>query len=229
MFLLNEAKSKGVTLLTASASSLTVERDCVTHVQAISRDGCAINLDCDSVVIAAGPWTGPLSRALFLEHIPVDSLAGHSIVLHPSIHAGAECLFVDFTADHGVCQPEFYTRPSGEIYIGGANDNLVLPETPEDAVPMDKAIDHLMDIASAFLVPGYKFFKKQLCFRPVTERGTPFVGAVPGVHGVYVGAGHSFYGIMLAPGTGKVLSEMILGLELSADVSQLAVTSQRNK
>lgn len=226
-FLLNEAKSKGVALLMGSVSSLTVESGRVTHVHAISLDGCALNLLCDSVILAAGPWTGPLSMNLFREHIPVYSLAGHSVVLHPSIPAGAECLFGEF--DHGTCQPEFYTKNSGEIYIGGVNDNLVLPKTPEDAVPMDKAIDKLMDIASTFLVPGYTFLKSQLCFRPVTERGTPFVGAVPGVQGVYVGAGHSFYGIMLAPGTGKVLSEMVLGLELSADVSQLAVTLQPNK
>jgi glycine/D-amino acid oxidase-like deaminating enzyme len=59
----------------------------------------------------------------------------------------------------------------------------------------------------------------------MTERGRPFIGPYPGVIGVYVGSGHSHFGIILGPGTGKVLSEMILGEELSVDVGQFSMSS----
>jgi glycine/D-amino acid oxidase-like deaminating enzyme len=57
----------------------------------------------------------------------------------------------------------------------------------------------------------------------MTEFGELFLGPVPEVKGVWIGAGHSFWGITLGPGTGKVLSEMVLGEELSADISPLSL------
>jgi glycine/D-amino acid oxidase-like deaminating enzyme len=51
--------------------------------------------------------------------------------------------------------------------------------------------------------------------------GTPLVGKV--MDGIYVAAGHSCWGITLGPGTGKVMSEMILdGKARSADVEDLS-------
>lgn len=58
----------------------------------------------------------------------------------------------------------------------------------------------------------------------MTAHGDPFVGPVPGVKGIWVGAGHTFWGITLGPGTGKVLAEMVLGEEPSADVRDLALS-----
>jgi glycine/D-amino acid oxidase-like deaminating enzyme len=51
---------------------------------------------------------------------------------------------------------------------------------------------------------------RQACFRPVTEDGLPFIGAVPGVGGAYVATGHSVWGMLNAPATGEAMSELIL-------------------
>ena len=51
---------------------------------------------------------------------------------------------------------------------------------------------------------------RQTCFRPVTEDGLPFIGAVPGVDGAYVATGHSVWGMLNAPATGEAMSELIL-------------------
>jgi glycine/D-amino acid oxidase-like deaminating enzyme len=48
------------------------------------------------------------------------------------------------------------------------------------------------------------------CFRPVTEDGFPFIGAVPGVDGAFVAAGHSVWGILNAPAIGEAMSELVL-------------------
>jgi glycine/D-amino acid oxidase-like deaminating enzyme len=50
----------------------------------------------------------------------------------------------------------------------------------------------------------------QACFRPVTEDGLPFIGAVPGVDGAFVATGHSVWGMLNAPATGEAMSELIL-------------------
>ena len=51
---------------------------------------------------------------------------------------------------------------------------------------------------------------RQACFRPVSEGGLPFIGAVPGVDGAYVATGHSVWGMLNAPATGEAMSELIL-------------------
>lgn len=56
----------------------------------------------------------------------------------------------------------------------------------------------------------------------MADRGRPLIGPVPGLKNVWVGSGLSCWGITQGPGTGKVLSEMILeGKAKSADVSML--------
>jgi glycine/D-amino acid oxidase-like deaminating enzyme len=51
---------------------------------------------------------------------------------------------------------------------------------------------------------------RQACFRPVSEDGLPFIGAIPGVDGAYVATGHSVWGMLNAPATGEAMSELIL-------------------
>jgi glycine/D-amino acid oxidase-like deaminating enzyme len=75
--------------------------------------------------------------------------------------------------------------------------------------------------------------REGLCFRPVSQRGTPLVGKASDKHlnvqagegGVYIASGHGPWGISLSLGTGKVISEMIMGQKTSADVKALRIGS----
>ena len=51
---------------------------------------------------------------------------------------------------------------------------------------------------------------RQACFRPVSEDGLPFIGAVSGVDGAFVATGHSVWGMLNAPATGEAMSELVL-------------------
>lgn len=74
-----------------------------------------------------------------------------------------------------------------------------------------------------------------MCYRPVTRRGSPILARIEderlggfgtrgsGDGGVFVAAGHGPWGITNLLGTGKVMSEMIEGKEMSADVSRLGL------
>lgn len=201
--------------------SLSSKNGKVSEVQ-ILRGDTTLSLPCDNVVLAAGPWTGPLSQVLLGETIPITPYAGHSIVLQPSVRPSADSLFAIVHTQSASYRAEVIPRSSGEVYISGINNTLDLPLTTTDATPLDTEIAKLKEIADA-LLPGYIIRKEQLCFRPMTESGDPFVCAYLKIKGVFIGAGHSHFGIILGPGTGKVLSEMILGEELSADISQLAL------
>ncbi|MDD4186571.1 MAG: FAD-binding oxidoreductase, partial [Eubacteriales bacterium] len=57
----------------------------------------------------------------------------------------------------------------------------------------------------------------------MTEDAQPIYGPVPGVEGFYLALGFSGHGFMLAPATGQMISEMILGEPLTIDVSDLDI------
>jgi len=58
--------------------------------------------------------------------------------------------------------------------------------------------------------------------RPCLADGLPAIGAVPGTSGVYTAVGHARMGLTLAPATGRLIAEMILGAELSAQADAFA-------
>ena len=51
---------------------------------------------------------------------------------------------------------------------------------------------------------------RRACYRPVTTDGVPLIGPIVGAPGVYVATGHSAWGILNAPATGRMVAEMIL-------------------
>ena len=140
--------------------------------------------------------------------------------------------------------PEAFARlaRSGipEIWIGGLNaPTLALPATADDVKALldPKAIEDLR--ATTVKLTGLAreggdlnnddltTVREGLCFRPVSETGAPVVCKLSekqlgGVRGkVYVASGHGPWGISLSLGTGLVVSEMVEGKRLSADLSGL--------
>jgi glycine/D-amino acid oxidase-like deaminating enzyme len=51
---------------------------------------------------------------------------------------------------------------------------------------------------------------QQVCYWPETIDGLPLLGPLPGVKGVFVAAGHSVWGILQGPATGKAMAELIV-------------------
>jgi glycine/D-amino acid oxidase-like deaminating enzyme len=76
----------------------------------------------DSVVIAAGPWTGELAKSLLGEEVGgrlgVTGHRAHSVVLKTKEQLSAHCLFTSMTLEDGsMGEPEVYTRPDGTTYM----------------------------------------------------------------------------------------------------------------
>lgn len=51
----------------------------------------------------------------------------------------------------------------------------------------------------------------RVCARPVSADGRPLIGAVPGVDGLFVCAGHGPWGISTGPGSARLLTDLVLG------------------
>jgi glycine/D-amino acid oxidase-like deaminating enzyme len=129
----------------------------------------------------------------------------------------------------------------GTIWLGGINHTsteLPLPSPSGKAAPLASSIsklretaEYLYDLPSSSMITD----RESVCFRPVTPASVPIVARVPEVRlgrgwrgqngpgGVYVAAGHGPWGISGSLGTGKVVSEMLLEENVTADLSELGI------
>jgi glycine/D-amino acid oxidase-like deaminating enzyme len=51
----------------------------------------------------------------------------------------------------------------------------------------------------------------RLCARPVSADGRPLIGAIDGIAGLFVAAGHGPWGISTGPGSARLVADLILG------------------
>ncbi|KAH7106696.1 FAD dependent oxidoreductase [Auriculariales sp. MPI-PUGE-AT-0066] len=174
-------------------------------------------LPATQVVVAAGPWA---PRIAGFPRLPIDASRAHSITIEPTEPVSAHCIFTDISMPNrgGKAEPEIYCRPSGEVYACGGGPKVQLPnssaEVQVDAAWCDALFAQVGAISPA-LANG-KITGRQACYLPsVTHSSNPLVGPVPGYTGLFVGVGHTCWGICNAPGTGKVLAEWVLNGHLA--------------
>ncbi|KAF7509642.1 hypothetical protein GJ744_007680 [Endocarpon pusillum] len=213
-------------------------------------------ITCKDIVIASGAWTPAVFKRLFHKStvsIPVSPLAGYSLLIRSPRHSELDepkygrshAIFSAPTQTYSWA-PEIFSRTGGEIYIAGLNDpRLPLPEQATGAIIQHESMTEVKKVAvqlmgrvvsmrDAVAENDLEVIREALCFRPVTDRGTPIITRVPdsglgrGTQtphdgGVFVAAGHGPWGISLSLGTGKVVAEMIRGENTSADISRLGL------
>ena len=63
--------------------------------------------------------------------------------------------------------------------------------------------------------------------RPMTPDGTPVVGGVPGITGLYLATGHGTLGWTMAAGTARVLADLISGRRPAIDLDGLGIERYR--
>ncbi|KAK9808382.1 hypothetical protein WJX73_009281 [Symbiochloris irregularis] len=168
--------------------------------------------ECDTIVIAMGPWTGQ-ARA-WLPGIPsISGQKAHSIVVEPSSPIGANCLFMNHRNKSGEHKdPELYARPDGTAYICGEGESVPVPDDPLSIVSTSAAAASLQEAGAAVssLLADGKVIKQQACYLPLSPDGVPVIGKVPGATGAFIATGHSCWGILNGPATGEALAELIV-------------------
>jgi len=204
--LMDAAAARGARLVMATVEGLLRRGG---RVAGVVTDGGPI--EADAVVIAMGPWSILACRWLPLP--AVYGLKGHSLVFETGDAIPPEALFLEIgEAGGGVASPEVFPRPDGTVYLCGLSSETPLPVDPAAVVPDAGAIERLRAIATAVspLLSSAPVVAAQACYRPVTRDGLPLIGALAGVEGAYVAAGHSVWGMLNAPATGEALAGLIL-------------------
>ncbi|MGE6631006.1 glycine oxidase ThiO [Bacillus sp. NPDC077027] len=160
---------------------------------------------CDQLSIASGVWTGRFFEELGLSHS-----------LYP---VKGECVSVwndgpklDHTLYHDHCY--IVQRDSGRLVIGATMK-------PHDwsTSPTLGGIEAVIQKA-AQLMPTIKQMKVDRFWaglRPATHDGHPYIGKHPGDERIIFAAGHYRNGILLAPITGEIVRDLILGRQVKKE------------
>lgn len=150
----------------------------------------------DAIVLAAGPWTGGLGGRLGAG-FRTPPLRGQMIAYRSTAVRHA------VWGEMGYLVP----KPRGFLFAGATVEDVGFRNTTTA-----RGISGLRRMA-ARLVPGLRHAEVASTWaglRPGSPDGWPLLGRLPGRENVYVAAGHFRNGILLAPITGKLVSQLVL-------------------
>ena len=154
-------------------------------------------------VITAGAWSKPLLENCGCS-LPIAPVRGQIALLRT--------------------QPGLFTHilEIGSRYLVPRCDGRVIVGSTEERVGFTKGntasgIQGLLQLA-ARVMPGLADAELERCWsglRPSLQDGLPVIGMVPDTENLFVAAGHFRSGLQNSPGTGMLLSEMMLNREPS--------------
>ena len=156
-------------------------------------------LRADAVVVAAGAWSGELLKTLGLE-LPVEPVKGQMILFK----CAKDFLPAMVMADGRYAIP----RRDGHILVGSTLEYEGFDKTPTSEALGSlraSAIELLPALAEAEVV------KHWAGLRPGSPDGIPFIGPVPEHEGLWLNCGHFRNGLVLAPASCQLLTNLLLG------------------
>ncbi|MEW2916382.1 FAD-binding oxidoreductase [Ruegeria sp. ANG10] len=173
-------------------------------------------IPCDTAIITAGVWSGPLADKLGIT-VPLESERGYHLELvEPSAMPKSPVMVA---SGKFVATPlEGRIRLAGIVEFGGLD------------APPSKAPFELMRKNARAAFPGvtWKDEVEWMGHRPAPADSIPVIGEVPGIDGAYMGFGHHHIGLTGGPKTGRLLAQMIAGRRPNTDVSVYAPSRYAN-
>ena len=154
-------------------------------------------IDCDQVILAAGPWSREAEQWLDIS-MPVDPLKGE--ILRLELHGPA------LGGDFNGAGASVYPRADGLVWCGTTEVDEGFNKEPTEA-----AKEKIWGAARE-LIPELGLATLALhtaCLRPVTPDYMPIVGRAPGWENVYLATGAGKKGILLSAGMGKATADLM--------------------
>lgn len=228
-------------LLDATITDVGVNHGCLESVT-ITRLGEFQTLECQSLVIAAGPWSEGVLNGLFpnsrvrIQSSKQTSSGNYIVVKVPSwdSHQDTRVCHQIYLEDLLGCKADISSRPDGTLYIcGSLSAEEELPGTSSDVEPQADHVyqmQRLVEMELGWSSGDVEILEGGRAYRPCLEHGGPIVAHIPlddllgMTHrdpgeegdveqgGVFLNVGHGRDGITLGPGSGKVMSELIEGV-----------------
>ncbi|MDB4293124.1 FAD-dependent oxidoreductase [Maribacter sp.] len=163
----------------------------------------------DEVVLAAGSWSGELSKKLSIK-LPLQAGKGYRInVARPT---GIAMPAVLMEASMAVTPMQGFTRFAGTMEFSGINSKI------------RKERVHAIAKGAHNFYPELEINQEEIDavqsgMRPVTPDGLPYIGKSNEIKNLTFATGHAMMGWSLGPATGKLVSEIIGGKKTAMDIT----------
>ena len=195
-------REQGGSVVQAEVTGLVLERG---RVGAIATS--AGTLPVERLVLSAGIWSRSLARSLDVR-VPLASERGYHI------HVPRPGLTLDVPVTDG--ERRFVATPmEGGLRFAGTSEFCSL-----DTAPDWNRAQALVKLAGGML-PGVNTegHARWCGHRPSTPDGLPVIGPAPRYPNVLLAYGHGHWGLMAAPATGQVITDLVAGREPRLDLS----------
>lgn len=159
------------------------------------------------LVLALGAWSAALLRPLGIR-VPLEAERGYHVSF-PAPGVALDNSVMDMDMKFVASSMEDGLRVAGTAEFAGL-----------DAPPNRKRLDGLVRLARGLLpgldADGFTTWSGQ---RPSLPDSLPCIGAVDGFPGLTAAFGHSHYGLMMAPRTGRLVADIVTGTPPNIDLA----------
>jgi len=175
------------------------------HVRGLQRSASRVTavvmeegtVACDTVILAMGPWANAAEPWLGCP-IPIEPLKGEILRL----------ALPGTTLAHDILGPDasLYSRSGGLVWCGATTEWRGFDQEPSDLARrflLQGAIKLMPAMAGASVA------QHTVCLRPVAPDDLPIIGKAPACDNVYLATGGGKKGILLSPGIGKAIADLI--------------------
>jgi D-amino-acid dehydrogenase len=112
--------------------------------------------------------------------------------------------------------------PDHRVVVGATRENGTGFHPSTTAAGVHEVLSEALRVAPGLARAEMRDIRVGL--RPLTADTMPVLGPVPGIHNVFLATGHGPTGLTLGPYSGKVVADMLLGKDLTVDISAFYVT-----
>jgi len=193
----------GGSFVVGTVSGVLQESGNVTGVRV---DGETI--PCDTTVVCAGIWSGPLAKQLGIS-VPLETERGYHLELwNPTVMPRSPVM---------IASGKFVATPmDGRLRLAGIVELGGLQASPSRA-PFE-----LLERFAKAAMPSLGWERKTewMGHRPAPADSIPIIGEVPSVKGAFTAFGHHHIGLTAGPKTGRLLSQLISGRQPNLDLSR---------
>jgi D-amino-acid dehydrogenase len=166
----------------------------------------------DEFVLTGGTWSPAMVRDLKIR-LPMQAGKGYSLTIEqPRFLLTKPLLLKERRV--AVTPMGNQLRFGGTMEIGGINDRI----RPERVQQIIEAVPHYLP---EFTAQDFAGITPWSGLRPVSPDGLPYIGRFRGHRNLTAACGHAMLGISMAPSTGLLVSEILLGRNPSINLALL--------
>ena len=190
--LARSAETMGATVVSGSVGGVRTRGGRVTAVVTDSGE-----ISCDAVVFATGPWAGQVEQWLGAA-VPIEPFKGE--ILRMKLNGPP------LERDFHSAEVDLNHREDGQIWVGATEERVGFDRNPSAKARAESIR------AAANLMPAMRDAEIALhtaCLRPLSPDWMPIVGGAPGWDNAYLSTGAGKKGILISPGMGKAVADLI--------------------